>query len=191
MTRLLRGAACLLPILALLSCSSSKEPATPAAPPAQSAAEPASPAPPGWKHLDSKDGGFTALIPESANEKKQPIEGTTLHLWLGKHEGAAYMLSFFDRPSSTKGMAPPDVLHGEAAGFFTGCRGALVKEKMVDDAPHPVLRVLGACGHGEAVIGEVHLVRERIYQAFVIVADEKTTNEETVKRFLDSFKLKS
>ncbi len=149
----------------------------------------------GWKEFQSKEGGFSVLLPGAPVEEKQavqtelgPIEVRTFTFGLKENVGA-YVVSFNDYPVElVKQSDPQKMLDGARDGAVRTVKGRLLSEKKItlDGAPGRELRIEAP---GTLVIqSRIYLVKNRLYQILAVTQKEKAADAEITK-FRDSFKL--
>ena len=137
--------------------------------------------------LKSADGGFAVTFPARPEQKTQPQQGGTLHLYVLNSGGGAWVASYYDLPKEKRSGGTAALLEEWAKGAARDGRlrkssrvkvaGASGREVLVDLDGDKVRRQRGL------------IVKDRLYQ-IAYAGPRGTDASAEVKRFFDSFKLR-
>ncbi len=150
-----------------------------------------------WKEFESKEGGFSVMMPGPPAEKRQ-----TFNTQLGSVDArfftveaergsSVYMVVYGDYPEAL--MATEDkglLLDAARDGAVGNIQGTLLSEREISIGGHPgrELQVQSSDGKLSLQI-RIYLVGSRQYQV-VMVSPKSSTPAADRDRFFDSFKLK-
>ncbi|HEY3021991.1 MAG TPA: hypothetical protein VGJ32_17460 [Solirubrobacteraceae bacterium] len=146
-----------------------------------------------WKEQSFKDCRCSAQFPGTPQEKTTSTQtqlgslDTTL-ITLDVPGVAFYALAFVDYPrDKVTDKNPDNLLDGARDGAVKKVKGQLIKETKVtmNGSPGRELRI--EAPGGMVLHARIYMVRERLYQALVVVPTARADAAEN-KKFLDSFK---
>ena len=152
---------------------------------------------PQWQEFSSRAGGFSVLMPgvpkEEINSQEFPVVGKgDFHVFTVQSELGAFVAAYVEVPGLAK--QSQSFSDGFGKGFLTnigegtarGAGGKVVKETDISYGTNPGKEFLIEVPSGQATV-RAYFINRRGYE--LIAAPGASGTPETVKKFLDSFKI--
>jgi hypothetical protein len=148
-----------------------------------------------WKLHESRSCACSILMPGSPKESQQtyPTDAgdVVATLFILELEGGsvAYLLGYNDYKAELVASSDPQVmLDGARDGAVSNVSGKLISEKKITLDGNPGRELKIEAPQDNVVFARVYMVKQRLYQALVVMPKSKLRDGE-VKKFLGSFKL--
>ena len=150
-----------------------------------------------WQEFSSRAGGFSILMPgtpkEETNSQEFPVVGAgDFHLFTVRSDLGAFVAAYVEVPGLAKqSQAFSDsfgkgFLNKVGEGTARGAGGKVVKETDISYGTNPGKEFLIEVPSGQATV-RAYFINRRGYE--LIAAPATSTTAESVKKFLDSFKI--
>lgn len=152
---------------------------------------------PQWQEFSSRAGGFSVLMPglpkEETNSKDFPVVGKgDFHLFTVQSDLGAFVAAYVEVPGLAKQSQSfcdsfgKGFLANVGEGTARGAGGKVVNEKDISYGTNPGKEFLIDVPSGQATV-RAYFINRRGYE--LIAAPGASGTPETVKKFLDSFRI--
>lgn len=152
-----------------------------------------------WQEYSGRDNSYSVLMPgtamESVESRPSPVGQLDLKLaMVDKGGNGAYMVGYADYPDNFRSFESDELLETASNGALSRSRSTLVNKKKItlDGYPGVEIEMLppeGQVSGGGRAFSRIYWVAPRLYITFAGGPDSADINR-SVKKFLDSFKLK-
>jgi hypothetical protein len=153
--------------------------------------------PESWKEFSPKDGRFKVLLPDTPAATVQTLESPfgrlDMHTFV-MQTFAYYVIGYVDFPEKDGIRDAKTFLRGSQAGHLAATKSELLEEKIENRFGFPGRSFKARVPGGYVKHVRLHLIKNRYYIIFIAVpekapsAETRKFYEETVAKFLDSFK---
>ena len=142
----------------------------------------------GWVKVEPLGGGFSVMMPAKPDEKVEPPEKFTFHLFTVKGERAIYAASFGDYAPSIKLNSEGELI-ADRDNFLKGVNAKLIESRKITLDGHAGLEFT-AENETASFRGRFYLLGNRAYQLAVVIFRGQDDSD-NVNRFFDSFTFSS
>src|SRR5688572_2011965 len=152
-----------------------------------------------WEKFSPAGGGFTVLMPgkPKVTEQEVPFGGGKLinHMYMVQANSSVYIVSYAEFPTTvTDPVVIKAMLDNARDKGVAAANGTLRSEKEIKIDDNPGREWLVAIPSGGIARARAYWVKQRLYQAFLLMPQGKNPQEEAAReavmsKFLNSFAL--
>ena len=146
----------------------------------------------GWKEFQSKEGGFSVLMPGTPVEQEQSagsrIGPIRSRMFVVDRGASGFIAGYDDYPEAALKQDSKRLIDGKRDAIVAGMKGKLLDQRGLKQGGYPGQEIAIKMPDGSVYKARIFLVKRKLCLAAAVVP-EAQANSKDVKTFLDSFQV--